>query len=95
MQVIMRTSYPMYARLTSEGGKYDEDAQIYVGMWMLENIIAKADGDVRYALAAYNCGFVSVDAGRCYPWGGFTYADVILTDILPAFEAAIDYGWRP
>ena len=95
MQVIPRTNYPRYNELTGPYGETDYDSQIYTGMWMLSNIIKKADGNIRYALAAYNCGFVSVDAGRCYAWGGYTYADDILNNIVPVFTAAIDYNWRP
>lgn len=97
MQVVPQTWLPNYEKLIGSTGGTNYDAQIYTGMWMLENIIRQANGNVRYALAAYNCGFDSVDASRCYSWGGYTYADDILINILPVFEAAVDpeVEWRP
>lgn len=45
--------------------------------------------DLRTALAAYNCGWASLEAGRCYSFGGFTYADSILEEWLPVMEAEL------
>jgi len=83
MQVIPKTWIPCYSTLVSENGKDEYGCQIYAGMWLLDKTIIKADGDIRYALAAYNCSFVSVDADNCYPWGGYVYADIVLDVIYP------------
>ena len=61
---------------------------IWTGMWLLDNILDKTDGDIRYALAAYNCGFVKVDADKCGA-GGYNYADDILNNILPVFQERV------
>jgi len=61
---------------------------IYVGMRMLDATIKKA-GEVRRALALYNCGEKSLDAGKCYSFGGYTYADRVLDYWLPVFQAEL------
>lgn len=62
---------------------------IFVGMRMLTATIEKTGGDVRTAVAAYNCGFVSLEAGRCYKFGGYTYADRVLEYWVPIFRTEL------
>jgi soluble lytic murein transglycosylase-like protein len=64
---------------------------IYAGMNILANAIEQSDGDIRTALAAYNCGWESLNAGKCIPAGGYTYADDVINFWLPRFEE-IDNG---
>ena len=58
---------------------------VWTGMWILNQTLEKTDGDLRWALAAYNCGFASLEADRCYSWGGWVYADQVL-QILAGME---------
>lgn len=59
---------------------------IYAGMNILANTIEQADGDIRTALAAYNCGWESLNAGKCLSFGGYAYADRVLNFWLPRFQ---------
>jgi len=58
---------------------------IWQGMWFLDTIYnsEQNDGTWHRALAAYNCGWTSLDAGKCIPVGGPRYADSILGFWLP------------
>jgi soluble lytic murein transglycosylase-like protein len=58
---------------------------IYWGMYFLDGALAKSGGDIRTALAAYNCGWESLNANKCTASGGYTYADDILSFWLPRF----------
>lgn len=64
---------------------------IYAGMNILANAIEQSDGDIRTALAAYNCGWESLNANKCIPSGGYVYADSVLYFWFPRFEE-IDNG---
>ncbi len=77
MQVIPRDWLP---DVRSDG------MNVYTGMLILDRSITIADGDVRYALAAYNCGFVKVDADECGTKGGVHYADKVLNFWKPLFS---------
>jgi len=46
-------------------------------------------GDVHRGLAAYNCGWDSLNAGKCLSFGGPAYADKVLEFWLPFFEEEI------
>ena len=61
----------------------------FVGMRMLHAILEKADGDIRLALAAYNCSFEGVAEDRCGRHGGMEYADKVLEYWLPVFRAEL------
>ena len=61
----------------------DPSFNVWTGMWILDNILQKTDGDTRWALAAYSCGFESLEADKCYSFGGWTYADNILNYVYP------------
>ena len=56
----------------------DPAFNVEFGARMLAQIIGLADGDMRLALAAYNCGFEGVRVNRCGKWGGYVYADKVL-----------------
>ena len=57
---------------------------IYWGMRILNQVIR--ENGVRTGLAAYNCGLVKVEANACGSYGGYNYADKVLTYWMPAFE---------
>lgn len=62
---------------------------ISVGTLILAQAIEKAEGDVRLALAWYNCGEARVSfkfSVTCGPRGGFFYADRVLNYWCPYFE---------
>ena len=67
----------------------DPAFNIFVGMRMLSSTLEKTDGDIRFALGAYNCGFVGLFRNRCGRWGGLAYADKILDYWLPVFRAEL------
>ena len=81
MQVIPRPWLFPAERLT------DPALNLYAGMFILDAAIRGAGGDLRLALARYNCGEVSVAAGRCRPGGGFEYADRVIGSWLPVIRA--------
>ena len=64
---------------------------IWQGMYMLyaniNNEKENPEHDVWRALAAYNCGWASLNAGKCLYFGGPTYADRVLDFWYPYFEA--------
>jgi len=55
------------------------------GMGILEELLNRR-GDIRWALAAYNCGETGVAANRCGRFGGYAYADKILGLWVPIFR---------
>lgn len=61
----------------------------FVGMRMLHAILDKADGDIRLALAAYNCGWEGVEQEDCGRYGGLEYADKVLEYWVPVFRAEL------
>jgi soluble lytic murein transglycosylase-like protein len=65
---------------------FDVRINIYAGMGILSETIHQADGDIRTALAAYNCGWESLNANKCIDAGGYTYADDILSFWFPRFQ---------
>jgi hypothetical protein len=58
---------------------------IYIGMYILDRSIDLADGDLRLALAYYNCGVPKVEANKCGKNGGVNYAEKVLNFWLPYF----------
>lgn len=60
---------------------------IYIGMWILDSAIKQSD--LRTGLAAYNCGFDSLERGNCHSYGGYAYADWVLDYWVPQFERAL------
>lgn len=62
---------------------------VYTGMYILDRSIDLADGDVRFALAYYNCGVPKVEEGSCGSKGGLVYADKVLDFWLPRFLEAM------
>jgi len=63
-----------------------DSMNVYTGMYILDRSIDIADGDVRYALAFYNCGEPKVLADECGTKGGLHYADKVLNFWLPLFS---------
>ena len=67
----------------------------FVGMRMLHAILEKADGDIRVALAAYNCDWSGIEGASgpeddlCGAHGGYAYADRILAYWVPIFRAEL------
>ena len=58
---------------------------VYTGMYILDRSISNADGDVRLALAWYNCGEIGVAENKCGAKGGYVYAENVLNFWLPYF----------
>jgi soluble lytic murein transglycosylase-like protein len=63
---------------------------IELGARILSQTIDYFDGDVTLGLAAYNCGYESLKAGRCIEGGGLDYAHNILTCWVPILQAHTD-----
>jgi len=59
---------------------------VYAGMFILNSALEQGQGDMALALAAYNCGWESLNAGRCIDGGGHDYAADILNYWLPIVE---------
>ena len=63
---------------------------IWQGMWMLHGAIynerENPEHDVWRAVAAYNCGWVSLNADKCLYFGGPVYADRVFDFWLPYFK---------
>ena len=83
MQVISRSWTGTVEQL-----KRPED-NVFVGMRMLHAILDKADGDIRLALALYNCGEEGVTNDACGRHGGLAYADRVLNYWIPTFRAEL------
>lgn len=62
---------------------------IYIGTWMLSNILERSNGDMRYTLAVYNCGDKGVKEDRCGTYGGYVYADDVLETYYPIFRRLV------
>ena len=84
MQVTPRVWTPTRAQL------YNVRTNIEWGMYFLHSAIHHPDHnprrDIARGLAAYNCGWVSLDANRCIAIGGPRYAERAVTFWLPYFE---------
>ena len=84
MQVTPKTWTPSEAQL------YNVRINIQWGMYLLYWAINHAehnpDKDIFRGVAAYNCGWISLDAGKCLWFGGPTYARRVLNFWLPYFE---------
>jgi soluble lytic murein transglycosylase-like protein len=78
---------------TSRDRLKDPAVNIFWGMkilWLtLNNEEHNPDHDIRTALAAYNCGWVSLEAGKCFDFGGYAYADKVLHFWLPYVQGAL------
>lgn len=60
------------------GQLMDPAYNIGYGARLLATIRRMAGGDMRLALAAYNCGFEGARTNNCGRWGGYVYADKVL-----------------
>ncbi|NOR88995.1 MAG: transglycosylase SLT domain-containing protein [Anaerolineales bacterium] len=65
-------------------------ANIIVGMHILRGALRLAEGDMRYALAYYNCSVENVHKDMCGTKGGLHYADGVLNFWLPRFVEALE-----
>ena len=74
----------------SEGSLHNPWVNIEWGMYMLYSAINHPEHNpyksIRRGLAAYNCGWTSLEANRCMYFGGYTYADKVLNFWLPYIE---------
>ncbi len=59
---------------------------MYILYSAINHIYQNPTGDVHRGLAAYNCGWTSLNEGKCLPFGGLVYADKVLNFWLPFFE---------
>ena len=64
----------------------DPATNVYAGMFILDGALREANGDLTFAIAAYNCGWESLRADRCVPGGGLDFAELVLTFWLPIVE---------
>jgi hypothetical protein len=55
-------------------------------MFILDGALREANGDLTFAIAAYNCGWESLRADLCVPGGGLDFAELVLTFWLPIVE---------
>jgi len=62
---------------------------LFVCMRMMSAILDKTDGDVRMALAWFNCGEEKVANDACGTHGGYSYADRVLGYFVPVFQAEL------
>lgn len=83
MQIIPRSWIGTEAEL------FDPNYNVRAGTWHLSLSLQLADGDLRTALAYYNCGPARVEADRCGTYGGYIYADDVLDHWVPLFENAL------
>lgn len=72
--------------LFSEAELLQPGLNVYAGMFVLHSALEQADGDMALALAAYNCGWESLNAGKCIRGGGHDYAADVLGYWLPIVE---------
>jgi len=86
MQIIPRSWTGTQTQLEQPG------FNIYIGMWMLSATLQQTDGNLRRALAGYNCGLIKLDANgpkqvyNCGLYGGYAYADRIIDYWVPVFR---------
>ena len=59
---------------------------VLAGMYILDGSIEIAEGDIRMALGAYNCGFPKLEKDACGYRGGYHFSDDILDFWLPLFS---------
>jgi hypothetical protein len=73
---------------------FNPEINVLYGMYILHSAIynrnENPEHNIRDALGAYNCGWPSLNAGRCYWFGGYTYADNILDFWLPLIRSYVD-----
>ena len=70
------------------------DNNIAYGMYILDLLIERYEGDVVKALAVYNCGEIGVERNICGISGGYAYSNIILKHWLPVFkEKVLQYNY--
>ena len=74
---------------------YSANVNIYWGMYILHHTINdpenNPDKSIARGLAAYNCGWTSLDANACIPTGGYEYAKQVILFWLPVTQG--DLTW--
>lgn len=83
MQVAPLSGRPTAGRLAQPS------LNVYWGMKVLDSALRTSQGDMRLALAAYNCGFEGVKNDACGSKGGYAYADRVLHYWLPMVREAL------
>lgn len=77
----------------SEAELLNANTNIYYGMYILYSAINHPDENpeksVARGLAAYNCGWTSLNANRCLPIGGWNYAKTVLFFWLPVVRGEL------
>ncbi len=80
---------------TTEAHLLNPDTNIYWGMYILysaiNNPIHNPDHSVTRGLAAYNCGWTSLEAGKCIPVGGWNYATSVMLFWRPVITGQLTY----
>jgi len=73
---------------------FDPEINVLYGMYILHSAIynryENPEHNIRDALGAYNCGWPSLNAGKCLWFGGYVYADRILAFWLPLIRSYVD-----
>jgi len=79
---------------TTEERLRDAGTNIYWGMRILDLTThdekQNPEHSVRRALGAYNCGWESLNAGKCFDFGGYVYADKVLEFWMPVAKEHIN-----
>jgi soluble lytic murein transglycosylase-like protein len=82
--------------LFSEDELRNSSTNVYAGMYLLysawDNPTRNPKRSMHLALAAYNCGWEKLGAGRCGERGGFAYAHQVLGFWLPRFQVRMAGG---
>lgn len=90
MQVVPRVG------LFSEDELRNSSTNVYAGMYLLysawDNPTRNPERSMHLALAAYNCGWEKLGAGRCGEHGGLAYAHQVLGFWLPRFQVRMAGG---
>ena len=84
MQVTAKSWTPSEAYLYQP--KVSIEWGMYLLYWAINHEEHNPDKDVWRGVAAYNCGWVSLDAGKCSWFGGPAYADRVIDFWYPYFE---------
>ena len=84
MQVTPKTWTPSEAHLYVP--RINVEWGMYLLYWAINHAEHNPEKDVFRGVAAYNCGWISLDAGKCLWFGGPTYARRVLDFWLPYFE---------
>lgn len=76
--------------LASEHRLKQTPYNFYYGMHVLDGAIELAEGDLRFALAYYNCSVDNVKRNQCGTKGGLNYARDVLEFWMPIVEQTLE-----